>query len=144
MSENALSEPVEDVPRDNSEEGPDQALAAADTEAIYPVGGPQVTFRGNTYDLVAFGSLITGALILFSCLTCNMSYYCLPFISIALGAVGVLSARQSVEADRTKLWSWLGIAAGGVFLFLIVLLIVLYVGLILFVIAAEESGWAGS
>lgn len=143
MSENVLSEPVEDVPRDNSEEEPDRDLTSLDTDAIAPVDVPQVTFRGNTYDLVALGSVIMGALILFSCLTCNMGYYCLPFISIALGAVGVLGARRSVEADRTKLWSWLGIAAGGVLFLLIVLSILLYAGLIIFAITADESGWAG-
>jgi hypothetical protein len=143
MSENGSPEPIEDVAKVSWEGDSDRALTALDTDALGPVGAPQVTFRGNTYDLVALGSVVTGALILFSCLTCNMGYYCLPFISIALGAVGVLGARQSVEADRTKLWSWLGIAAGGIFFLLIVLGILLYVGLIIFAITAEESGWAG-
>ena len=143
MSENGSPEPNEDVASVSSEEDADRALTTVDADEAGPVSAPQVTFRGNTYDLVALGSLFTGALILFSCLTCNMGYYCLPVISIALGAVGVLGARQSVELDRTKLWSWLGIAAGGILFLLIVLGILLYVGLIILAVAAEESGWAG-
>jgi hypothetical protein len=78
-------------------------------------------------------------MLLFSCLTCNMGYYCLPFISLVLGVVGVLSARQAVEAERTKLWSWLGIAAGGLVLLLIAVFFVLYVGFIVLAIATGQN-----
>jgi hypothetical protein len=103
-------------------------------------GGPKVTFRGNTYDLMSLGALISGALIFFSCLTCNMGYYCLPVIAVALGAVGVLAAHESVESKRTRLWSWLGIASGGIVLLLTIAFIVLYVGFMVVLAFAGEFG----
>ena len=75
-------------------------------------GRRTVTFMGNTYDLAALGALGSGALMLFSCLTCNIGYYCLPFIPLLLGLVGIVSAREAVNKERTQLWSWLGIGAG--------------------------------
>jgi hypothetical protein len=148
MSEVVTDGPVEDVQSGTSEEvadiavtlpvEPGEAVAgepaeevqsgeAADTGERTRPGGPAVTFRGNNYDLVSLGSLITGALILFSCLTCNMGYYCLPFLPVVLGIVGLLKAQEAVEAERTKQWSWLGIAGGGMVLFLILAAIALYV-----------------
>jgi hypothetical protein len=78
-------------------------------------------------------------MILFSCVTCNTGYYCLPFIAMALGAVGLLSVRQAVDQERTRLWSWLGVAAGGIVLLLIALCVVLYIGFI--VLAAVSGEW---
>ena len=75
-------------------------------------GRRTVTFMGNTYDLAALGALGSGAVVLFSCLTCNLGYYCLPFIPLLLGLVGIVSAREAVNKERTRLWSWLGIGAG--------------------------------
>ena len=75
-------------------------------------GQRTVTFMGNTYDLAALGALGSGALVLFSCLTCNLGYYCLPFIPLLLGLVGIVSAREAIDKERTRLWSWLGIGAG--------------------------------
>jgi hypothetical protein len=69
-------------------------------------------FRGNSYDLAALGALASGALVLFTCLTCGLGYYCLPFVPMLLGLVGVAAARDAIHEERTKLWSWLGIGAG--------------------------------
>jgi hypothetical protein len=95
-----------------------------------------VTFRGNTYDLAALGSLASGALVIFSCLTCNLGFYCLPFVPIVLGMIGVLAARQSVDEQRTRVWSWLGIAAGAFIVLLVVAGIVLYIAFIVLAIVA--------
>jgi FtsH-binding integral membrane protein len=100
---------------------------------------PPATFRANTYDLMSLGALVTGALVLFSCITCGAGYYLMPLIALALGAVGLLGARRAVETDRTRLWSWLGIAAGGIVLLLVALCIILYVGFI--VLAALSGEW---
>jgi hypothetical protein len=135
MSHDLTEQPAEGVQGSGVEERQVEALSPGQAN-----GPPSVTFRGNTYDLISLGSLISGALLLFSCLTCNTGYYCLPLLSIALGAIGVLSARQSVEAQRTRLWSWLGIAAGGIVLLLIVLLVVCYIGFIVLAVATEEWG----
>ncbi|MGC9395755.1 MAG: hypothetical protein ACP5J4_12970 [Anaerolineae bacterium] len=75
-------------------------------------GRRTVTFMGNTYDLAALGALGSGAVVLFSCLTCNLGYCCLPFIPLLLGLVGIASAREAIDTERTRLWSWLGIGAG--------------------------------
>ena len=92
-----------------------------------PAGAPRITFRGNTYDLAAFGSLISGVIVLGSCLTCNTIYYCLPILPIILGLIGIVSSNQAVDARRTRTWSWIGIAAGVLFLALVLAAIVLYI-----------------
>lgn len=139
MSPSASDQPLQELPGEAVGGNLEQALPPAETAEASPPGRPQVTFRGNTYDLISLGSLVTGAMLLFSCLTCNLGYYCLPFISLVLGVIGVLSARQAVEAERTKLWSWLGIAAGGLVLLLIALFFVLYVGFIVLAIATGQN-----
>jgi len=69
-------------------------------------------FRGNNYDISALGALAIGALVLFTCVTCGFGAYCLPFIPMLLGLVGIAAARDAIDEERTKLWSWLGIGAG--------------------------------
>lgn len=69
-------------------------------------------FRGNSYDVAALGALASGVLVLFTCLTCGFGYYCLPFVPMLLGLVGIAAARDAIDEERTKLWSWLGIGAG--------------------------------
>lgn len=99
--------------------------------------GPKVTFMGNTYDLMSMGALATAAFTLLSCLTCNMTFYCLPFLPLILGLVGLLQAREAVDEKRTRLWSWLGIGGGGVALLLMLLGIITYIGLIVVAMVAE-------
>ncbi len=135
MSDITSEEPLESA----SNEGSEEALPAPDEGEARLPAAPQVTFRGNTYDLVSLGSLGTAALILFSCVTCNMGYYCLPFLAVILGAIGVLSARQAVDEERTRLWSWLGLAGGGFILLAMLACFVLYIGFI--VLAAISDGW---
>ncbi len=136
MSESINEEPIEEVPSEELKE----ALTTVREGEIELAEAPKVTFRGNTYDLISLGSLITGGLILFTCVTCNMGYYCLPIVSLALGAVGLLSAREAVDENRTRLWSWLGIAAGGIILLLIALCFILYIGFFAVAIISEEWG----
>lgn len=97
---------------------------------------PKVTFMGNTYDLLSVVTVVSGGLTLLSCLTCNMGYYCLPILPIVLGIVGVLSAHQSVDRERTRLLSWLGVAAGGIILLLFLVAVALYVGFIVVMMVA--------
>lgn len=102
----------------------------------------QITFMGNSYDLTAVVAVVTGGVIAFSCLTCNMGYYCLPVIPVVLGVVGLISAEDSADPKRTRLLSWIGIGSGGVVLLLIILAIVLYVAFIALAIvlgAAAEA-----
>lgn len=91
------------------------------------------TFMGNTYDLAALGALASAVLLACMCGTCNLGFYCLPLLPLALGLVGVFSARQAVNYERTRLWSWIGIGVGGVVLVLLVVALVAYFGLIFWV-----------
>ena len=141
MDESVPKDSLGDARLEPPEKGAEPALPSPGPAEPALPARPQVTFRGNTYDLMSLGSLATAALLLFLCVTCNMGYYCLPLISLVLGAAGLLGARQSVEMKRTRLWSWLDIAAGGVFLLLIVLCFILYFGfLALMIITAQEWG----
>ena len=124
----------------NEESGAGAPVAAAAPIAVHQhvSGRPAITFQGNSYDLFSLGSLITGALILFSCLTCNMGYYCMPVVPVALGIVGILASHQAIDGRRTQLWSWLGIGAGALVLLLILAAVVLYVGFIVLMIAIGD------
>jgi hypothetical protein len=103
---------------------------------------PQVTFMGNSYDITAVVAVVSGALIAFSCLTCNMGGYCLPIVPVVLGIVGLLSAEDSVDPSRTRLLSWLGVGGGGIVLLLMLLGIILYFGFIVLavVLGAAAEG----
>jgi predicted ferric reductase len=134
IPEENAQEKVDDVMEESAEE----VLAVQVVESKPQVSIPRVTFRGNSYDLMSLAALMTGGLVLLSCLTCNMGYYCLPLVPIGLGLVGLLGAHQSVNTRRTRLWSWLGIGFGGLLLVLILVAIALYVALIVFLIAIGE------
>jgi len=97
---------------------------------------PPATFNGNSFDLAAMGALASGILLLFLCGTCNAGFYCLPLVPLALGIVGLLQARQAVNAERTRTWSWIGVGIGGLILLLMVLGMILYTVLVVAAIAA--------
>ena len=78
-----------------------------------PAGKPQVTFMGNTIDLSALSAVMASAIVAFSCLTCNVGYYCLPLIPLLLGIVGLVAAREAVDEQRTRWMSWVGVGVGG-------------------------------
>jgi hypothetical protein len=137
MNPHETEQPVHDLPEDDS--APRAGAALPSNEVNESPSSPPVTFQANTYDLMALGSLASGALLLFSCVTCNMGFYCLPLLPLALGIVGLVGARQSVQAERTQLWSWLGIAAGAIILLLFLIVVVLYVGLIAYAVMTQPS-----
>jgi hypothetical protein len=137
MNPHETERPVHNVPEGDSADSAGVALPS--DEVSESPSMPLVTFQGNTYDLMSLGSLVVGALVLFSCLTCNAGFYCLPLVPIALGTIGLIGAHQSVQADRTRLWSWLGIAAGVIILLLLLLAIMLYVGFIAWALITQPS-----
>lgn len=98
---------------------------------------PAITFQGNNYDLTALVGLVISVTVIFTCITCSQGVSCLPLIAIILGVVGLVSARESVDPNRTRLWSWISIGTGGVVLVLIILAVVAYIGL--FVLAASSD-----
>jgi hypothetical protein len=100
---------------------------------------PVVTFMGNTYDLISLGALASGLLMAFMCLTCNMGWYCMPLVPIVAAIVGLSTARQAVDAERTRKWSSIGLGAGIFVLLLIAAAIMAYVGLILIGVLTLEG-----
>ena len=116
---------------------PEERAVTSTEAAVSEPGGrarSQVTFMGNSYDLTAVVAVVTGGVIAFSCLTCNLGYYCLPVVPMVLGLVGLLSAEDSVDPSRTRLLSWLGVGGGGIVMLLMILALVLYFGFIILAI----------
>jgi hypothetical protein len=101
----------------------------------------QITFQGNSYDLASVVGVTIGAVTLLACVTCNMGYYCLPIIAIVLGIIGLVSAKDSVDPERTRLLSWLSLGSGAVIVLLILLVMVAYIGIIIFAVATEGNGF---
>jgi hypothetical protein len=135
-----MDETVSSGPAADAAGGASPEVTAPSTPSELPrPAAPEATFRGNTYDLAALGALTTGVVVLFSCLTCGFGFYCLPLVPLILGLIGLLSARQSVEEERTRLWSWLGIAAGGLMVLLIIAGVVLYIAFIVLAVVAGGS-----
>jgi len=97
---------------------------------IPPIRDSEVTFRGNNYDLTAVVGVTIGGIVLASCGTCNLGLYFLPFVPLILGIIGLVNADESVDPKRTKLLSWISIAAGAAILVLGAL------GIIFFLIVA--------
>ena len=138
MTQNAVPESLESMdayPTWEAAEEAAQGSPRANAER------PAVTFMGNTYDLTALGAVISGLLTLFMCLSCNMGMYCLPFLPLVLGAIGLVAARDSVNEERTRLWSWIGIGIGGAFFLLIVLSIIGFVALYVLGALAWRRGY---
>ncbi len=100
----------------------------------------EVTFEGNTYDMLSVIGVIIGGIVLLSCVTCNMAFYLLPFVPIILGIIGLVTAQDSVDPDRTKLLSWLSLVSGGIIFLLIALVVGAYFLFIFFMIAAGSGG----
>ena len=96
-----------------------------------PTDRRTITFMGNTYDLAALVALIVGAVLLLTCLTCGIGGYCLPLVPLVAGAIGLASATRAADPERTRLFSWLGIGAGTLYILLALALIAAYIVLLL-------------
>ncbi len=90
-----------------------------------PALTPEITFQGNNYDLMAVIGVTIAVITLLTCGTCNMGIYCLPFAPLILGAIGLFTAKDSVNPERTKLLSWLSLGVGVAILLLILAVIIL-------------------
>jgi hypothetical protein len=97
---------------------------------------PEITFQGNNYDLTAIIGATGAAILLISCGTLGLATYCLPVAALIVGFIGLRNAKDAVNPERTRQLSWVSIGVGGVILLGLILLIILYVVLIAFGIAA--------
>ena len=122
-------------------EAPEQEAGQAALPDAEPGSKPAVTFRGNSYDLASVIGVTTGALVLLTCGTCNLGFYCLPFIPVILGIIGLIAAKDSVDSERTKLLSWLSLGSGAIIFLLLVLFIAVYIGLIVFAFMADSGSF---
>jgi hypothetical protein len=129
------------TPESNPAEAP-VSIVATPAQTLPPEGSTRatVTFMGNTYDLFALVGVTIGGVVLMTCVTCNLGYYCLPFVPIVLGVIGLATAGDSVNPERTRLLSWISLGSGAVILLLIILAIALYIGFIIFAIAMDNNG----
>jgi hypothetical protein len=131
----------ENTETSNSEAVPLSQPSEVVTSEIKSSVRPTVTFQGNSYDLMSVVGITIGGVVLLSCATCNFGFYCLPFVPIGLGVIGLAMAKESVDPDRTRLLSWLSVGSGAVILALLVAGIALYIFFIIFAIAAESGGF---
>lgn len=104
-----------------------------------PSGSGGKIFQGNSYDLVAFIGVVVGGVTLLSCATLGVGQYCMPLLPIILGIVGLVSAKDSLNPERTRQLSWLSIGAGGVILLLLLIFVGFYIALVVFGIAADTG-----
>lgn len=132
-------EPAPPVADDLIEPPPLPAPPAPAPELPPGNGRPRVTFMGNSYDLAALGAVASAALLLFLCVTCNMGFYCLPAVPLVLGLIGLLAARQAVDAQRTRLWSWIGVGTGAFLLILLIVGFLLYIGFIVWLVMNADN-----
>ncbi|MBI3762209.1 MAG: hypothetical protein HY260_10150 [Chloroflexi bacterium] len=73
----------------------------------------QAPYRGNSVDVTA---LVATAIGLSGIASCFGLAYAIPFVAFALGLIGWLQAKDSINPGRTRLLSGVGMASGGVFL----------------------------
>lgn len=118
--------------------------AVVEPSTTEPETRPTITFVGNNYDLMSVAGVSVAGATLFACGTCGLGFYCLPLVPVILGAIGLLSLKDAVDADRTKLFSWISIGVGALFLLMVLALVLFYIVYFLFifvVIAAEGGGY---
>lgn len=101
---------------------------------------PAATYQGNGYDLAALVGVTTGVIVLLVCGTGGVGVYCLPIVPVILGIIGLMTANDSVNPDRTKFLSWLSLAVGGLILLFILMIVIVYVAFIAFAIAEGGGG----
>jgi hypothetical protein len=123
------------------DDNPSGVLSSTSTSEVETAAKPVVTFEGNNYDLAAVVGVTIGGIVLLSCATCNLGFYVLPFLPIILGLVGLLTAKDSVNPERTKLLSWLSLGSGALILLLILLLVIAYIAIIVIAIASEGESF---
>ena len=130
---------VDDIVVDDVIEDAVEGIEEVKPSAENSLNKPPI-YKGNAYDLTSLIALISGIGFLFLCLTCNLGYYLIPFLAIILGTVGVVMAHKSVNPERTRLLSWLGIGSGVIVALIILAGIALYIFFIILII--RSSGYS--
>ena len=108
----------------------DQAISSSkdQTQVAPPASSTQTpapTFVGNSNDVLAIVAATLAGVTVFGCLTMNYGFYCLPIVTLIVGAVALVNAKSSVQPDRTRRWGWIGLGTGGVLLLMMVAVMLL-------------------
>ncbi len=108
----------------------DQAISSNtnETHVAPSVPQPQVsvpTFVGNFNDVLAIVAATLAGVTVFGCLTMNYGFYCLPIVTVVVGAVAWVNAKSSVQPDRTKRWGLISLGTGSVFLVIMIAIMLL-------------------
>jgi hypothetical protein len=106
-----------------------------------PPPEPQASMHGNGFDLTSLGALVSGVLLLFLCLTCNMGFYCLPLLPLVLGIIGLATASRSVDQTRSHKMAWVGLGSGVLAILLMIAGIVIYFALVALIILREGNSF---
>jgi len=130
-----------DTQPDNPTVTPDSVDVPVPGEETEQSPSAAVTFQGNNYDLMGVVGVTIGGIMLLSCATLNMGFYCLPLVPVILGIVGLLSADESVDPARTRLLSWISLGAGGIIILAIIAFILLYLAIIGVAFMADSGGF---
>ncbi len=97
-------------------------------------------FKGKTADMLSLGALITGLMVVLSCVTGGGAIYCLPLIPIGLGISALLMKRNAVDQNRTQMWALAGLGSGLVIIVLAVLSLICFAAMIVW-LAASTNGY---
>jgi len=116
---------------------PDETVSEPAPEKPSEANPPLATWHANGSDLTALAALSSGLLMVFTCLTCNLGFYCLPVLPVLLGVIGVAIASRAVNPRQSKLWSWIGLGSGAVVILLIIAGVVLYFAFLLVIILTQ-------
>ena len=80
-------------------------------------------YTGNSTDLLGFIGLLVGGV---SLVTCCGAGYCLPLAGFVLSLVALINARHSLNPQRTRRMSLLGLLVSGVWVVIIAACIAIY------------------
>ncbi|MDM8531076.1 hypothetical protein QUF63_07875 [Anaerolineales bacterium HSG25] len=95
-----------------------------------------ITFEGNNTDLMAIIGATTAVMTMFACGTLGLGYYCMPCIPGLFGLIGLLTAHEAADPQRTRLLSWISLGVTIAFTALIGMFILLYFLIIGFAVAS--------
>jgi hypothetical protein len=85
---------------------------------------PSISLQRNGNDLLSVLSLISGVISLATCFGIGVSV-CLPatpIVPFVLGVISLAGSKSATRPDQARIFSWVGIIAGGSFLLITVLL----------------------
>jgi hypothetical protein len=100
----------------------------------------QLPYQGNSTDVTGLIAALTGLMALLSCAGLTWAF---PLMAFALGLVAWIQARDSANPARTRWLAGLGLASGGVFILMLLVLAAGMAACLLSAILASSAQPAG-